>query len=61
METTMATLPGLPDPDDSESGTLPVEPEFAPQMPLQPADPEHELPDPANRPEAHAVAPGEPP
>jgi len=39
---TMATLPGLPDPDEPEPSTLPVEPEFAPELPDVPATPEHE-------------------
>jgi hypothetical protein len=42
QEQLMATLPGLPDPDEPEPNTLPVEPEFAPQLPDLPADPEDE-------------------
>jgi hypothetical protein len=45
----MATLPGLPDPDEPEPNTLPVEPEFAPQLPDVPATPEHErVPEPGD-------------
>jgi hypothetical protein len=38
----MATLPGMPDPDEPEHNTLPVEPEFTPQLPDLPTDPEEE-------------------
>jgi hypothetical protein len=45
----MATLPGLPDPDEPEPSTLPVEPEFAPELPDVPATPEHErVPEPGD-------------
>ena len=36
------TLPGAPHPDESELDTLPVEPEFAPVIPEEPAEGEHE-------------------
>jgi hypothetical protein len=38
------TLPGAPDPDDSELDTLPVEPEFAPRVPDEPKQGEHQPP-----------------
>jgi hypothetical protein len=39
----MATLlPGTPHPDESESNTLPVEPEFVPPVPPTPNDGEYE-------------------
>jgi len=36
------TLPGAPHPDESELSTLPVEPEFAPAIPDEPTDGEHQ-------------------
>ena len=45
----MATIPGAPHPDESEPSTLPVEPEFAPVVPPEPNDGEHEpLPKPSD-------------
>ena len=39
----MATLPGAPhDDDDPDPSTLPVEPEFAPVVPEEPNEGEHE-------------------
>jgi hypothetical protein len=50
MELTMATtIPGAPHPDESEPNTLPVEPEFAPVIPDEPREGEHEpVPKPAH-------------
>lgn len=46
----MATLPGQPHPDESEQNSLPVEPEFAPVVPAEPTDGEHEpVPKPVER------------
>jgi hypothetical protein len=38
----MATLPGQPHPDESEQNSLPVEAEFAPVVPAEPNEAEHE-------------------
>jgi hypothetical protein len=43
QELRMATLPGAPHHEnDPEHSTLPVEPEFAPVMPEEPSEGEHE-------------------
>ncbi|HJV62236.1 MAG TPA: hypothetical protein VJ743_14915 [Albitalea sp.] len=46
----MATLlPGEPHPDESELDTLPIEPEFAPVVPQEPAGGDHRpVPKPAD-------------
>ena len=36
------TLPGAPHPDESDPNTLPVEPEFAPVIPDEPTDGDHQ-------------------
>jgi hypothetical protein len=44
----VATLPGLPDPDDEAPNSLPVQPELSPALPAEPDDDEpheHGTPD----------------